>query len=167
MLNRQVVDLSEWSEVLNVLPFEEHENAVWALRVEGEGTLASRSVLDLFGLAEYPTEYHNELAIPVGGDLAYVLRGRDTSLIDLVHNAERWWSQFRGRALRGRPRGSGTWKDEDEFREAIHKVVGTLRERGYKPTQEKVAESLGCDDRVLRHWIKRYGLNWNDILKAT
>ena len=167
MLNRQVVNLSEWSEVFNILPFEEYEKAVWALRVEVEGSLASRSVLDLFGLAEYPTDYHKEFGIPAGGDLAYVLRGRDTSLTDLVDNAERWWSQFRGRALRGRPRGSGTWKDADEFREAARNVVGMLRERGYKPTQERVAEVLDCNDRVLRYWIKRYGLNWNDILKAT
>jgi hypothetical protein len=71
--------------VLNVLPLEVYEKAVWALRVEVEGSLASRSVLDLFGLAEYSTEYHKEFGIPAGGDLAYVLRGRDTSLTDLVH----------------------------------------------------------------------------------
>jgi hypothetical protein len=170
MANREVSNPSEWSEVLNVLPFEEYEKAVWALRVEDERSLASRSILDLFGLAEYPSEFHKEFGIPVGGDLAYVLRarrGRDTSLTDLVDNAERWWSQFRGRALRGRPRGSGTWKDADEFREAARNVVGMLRERGYKPTQERVAEVLNCNDRVLRYWIKRYGPKWNDILKAT
>ncbi len=52
--------------MLNVLPLEEYEKAVWALRVEVEGSLASRSVLDLFGLAEYPTEYHKDFGIPAG-----------------------------------------------------------------------------------------------------
>ena len=56
LINCQEMDeLSEWSDVLNVLPFEGYEEAMWALRVEHrEGTIVQ--VLDLFGLAEYPTE---------------------------------------------------------------------------------------------------------------
>ncbi len=159
--NREANDLSEWSEVLNVLPFAGYEKAMWALRVEVQG-----GVLDLFGLEDYPTEFHKAHGIPVAGDLAFMLRGRDTSLTDLVHEAKRWWSPFRGRALQGRPRGSGTWQDAGEFREAARNVVRTLREHGYKPTQENVAENLGCNDRVLRYWIDRYGVTWNDLLKA-
>lgn len=113
--NGEVDCFSEWSEVLNVLPFEDYEAAVWALRVEVGG-----NILDLFGLEDYPTELHKNLGFPVAGDLAYVLRGRDTSLTDLVHRAERWWSLFRGRSLRGRPRGSGTWEDADAFRDDGH-----------------------------------------------
>ena len=69
MANREVDDLSEWSEVLNVLPFEEDETAMWALRVRVGGDLAGRGVLDLFGLAEYPTELHRKLDWPVAGEL--------------------------------------------------------------------------------------------------
>jgi hypothetical protein len=45
--NREVDNQSEWSEVLNVLPFEGHETALWALRVKVGGSLSSRSVLPL------------------------------------------------------------------------------------------------------------------------
>lgn len=162
----EVDDPWEWSDVLNVLPFDEHEVAMWALRVREGGSLAGRGVLDLFGLAEYPSDRHKELDSPTAGDLVYVLRGRDTSLVDLVQYAKKWWSFYRGRLLRGRPRGSGTWRDADEFKSAVHKAVETLREHGRKVTQESVAQSLPCDDRVLRWWIKRYGLNWNDISKG-
>jgi hypothetical protein len=159
--NREWDNQSEWSEVLNVLPFKGYEKAMWALRVEAEG-----GVLDLFGLEDYPTKFHKVHRIPVAGDLAYALRGTETSLTDLIHEAKRWWSRFRGRALQGRPRGSGTWRNAGEFRDAARNVVRTLRERGYKPTQENVAENLNCSDRVLRQWIDRYGVTWDDILKA-
>jgi hypothetical protein len=159
---REVDDPSEWSEVLNVLPFEGDERAMWALRVE-----VREDTLDLFGLEDYPSEFHKEFGISVAGDLACVLRGRGASLTDLLHNADRWWSHFRGRALQGRPRGSGIWEDADEYRVALSEAVQTLRAHGYKPTQERVAEPLSCDDRVLRYWNDRFGVRWADILKAT
>ena len=166
MSHIEVDNLSEWSEVLNVLPFEEHETAMWALRVKVVGSLSSWSALDLFGLADYPTDLHKKYELPAAGNLAYVLRGRDASPIDLVHNAKRWWSRFRGRSLLGRPRGSGTWANVDEFRVAVGKAVQTLRAHGRKVTQESVAEILSCDDRVLRQWLTQFGLDWRDVSKA-
>ena len=68
LMKRQEMDqFVEWVEVLQALPFEGNEQAMWTLRVEHEeGTVVY--TLDLFGLAEYPTEQHQALDVPVAGD---------------------------------------------------------------------------------------------------
>jgi hypothetical protein len=163
---QEMDDVLEWSEVLHVLPFEGDEAAMWALRVEhGEGTVVYN--LDLFGLAEYPTEQHQALGVPVAGDLAFSVRGKGRFLTEeLLGAAERWWGQFRGFTLRGRPLGSGTWASREEFEDALRQAVTKVRSEGSKVTQESVAQHLYTNDRQLRAWIEHFQVNWLEIRKG-
>ena len=163
LMNRQEMDDAlEWSEALHVLPFEGDEAAMWALRVEHtEGAIVH--VLDLFGLAEYPTEGHQAAGVPVAGDLAFSVRGKGRSLIEILDSAERWWGQFRGLTFRGRPPGSGTWASREEFMDALRQAVTKVRSEGGKVTQESVALHLYTNDRQLRDWIKRFKVEWAEV----
>lgn len=158
MENGETGNLSEWREVLGVLPFGGDEKAMWALRVEAQG-----GVLDLFGLEDYPTEFHKAHDIPVAGRLAFSLRGTDTSLTDLVHEAKRWWSPFRGLAALGRPPGTGRWSSREHFLAEAKAAVTMMRIEGEKITQETVAARLHTSDRMLRDSIKRFGSSWPEI----
>jgi len=159
---QEINDVLEWSEVLHVLPFEGDEEAMWALRVERtEGTVVH--VLDLFGLAEYPTEWHQAYEVPVAGELAFSVRGKGRSLIEILESAERWWGQFRGLTFRGRPPGSGTWASCEEFEDALRQAVTKVRSEGGKVTQESVALHLYTDDRQLRDWMKRFKVEWAEV----
>jgi hypothetical protein len=160
--------LSEWSEVLNVLPFEEYEKAMWALRVEHRESTTVHT-LDLFGLAEYPTEECQALEFPVAGALAYSVRGEGkfpTDLIDLLSAAERWWAQFRGLALRGRPSGTGRWESREHLLNTLIEAAEKTRSDGDKVTQENVAERLFTGDRELREWLQRYKIDWTEVRKS-
>ncbi len=149
----------------NLVPFEGDEKAIWALRVEGKD-----SILDLFGLTAHQSEPQGRARSRRGhaaitpGELAYVLRGRDTSLIGLLDSARRWWSQFSGNPIQGRPRDSGTFASADDFESALRTAVRGLRERQRKVTQESVAHVLSCDPRQLRRWLKHYNVGWMDVL---
>jgi hypothetical protein len=158
MENSEVDNPSEWWEVLNVLPFEGYEKAMWTLRLEVPG-----GVLDLFGLEDYPTAFHQTHDIPVAGELAYSLRGTDTSLTDLVHEAKRWWSPFRGLTFLGRPKGTGRWSSREHFLAEAKAAVAVMRVEGEKITQETVAARLYTSDRMLRDWIKRFESSWLEI----
>jgi hypothetical protein len=160
---QEMDEVVEWLEVLHALPFEGFEKAMWALRVEQvEGTVAS--TLNLFGLAEYPTERHQALGVPVAGDLAFSIYGKGRFLTEeLLDAAERWWGQFRGLALRGRPPGTGTWESREEFEEALRRAVAEVRSEGSKVTQESVAQHLYTDDRQLRAWSEHFRVNWLEI----
>jgi hypothetical protein len=158
-------DILEWSEALHVLPFDGDERAMWALRVEHtEGTLVH--VLDLFGLAEYPTERHQALEVPVAGDLAFSVRGKGRSLIEILDSAERWWGQFRGLTLRGRPTGTGTWESREHFETELHQAIAETRAEGDKVTQENVALRLHTDSRQLRRQVRYFGLSWKEIRQS-
>ncbi len=139
--------------LLNLVPFKGEEEALWALRV-----CRGDTVLDLFGLAS-----RTERGTFTGGELAYRLSGEDTSLLDLQSKAKQWWSKRLGRAIQGRPRGSGRWTSRDDFEGTILAAVRTLRAGGRKVTLEKVAKIIPCDDRYLRDRIKYYGFEWKDI----
>ena len=159
---QEMDDALEWSEALHVLPFDGDEAAMWALRVEHtEGTIVH--VLDLFGLAEYPTEGHQAAEAPVAGDLAFSVRGKGRSLIETLEAAERWWGQFRGLTFRGRPRGSGTWASREEFEDALRQAVTKVRSEGGKVTQESVALHLYTNDCQLRDWMKRFKVEWAEV----
>jgi hypothetical protein len=149
MTRRDVDDLSEWAEVYSVLPFDEYQTAMWALRVEGEWGPKTEHVLDLFGLAEYPTENHQRFDIAVAGVLTYVLRGQSMFFPDVLQAARRWWSQFKGLFILGRPLNSGTWSSTDEFKTELYTVVTALRTQGRKVTQEAVVEFLSRDIKTL------------------
>jgi len=149
-------------ELLNSVPFQEYECAMWALRIERR-KLAAVHALDLFGLATYPTEAHQRSGLPVAGKLAFSVRGHDRFLIDLLDAAERWWAQFRGLTFKGRPKGTGTWRNREHFLGEAKMTVTTMRVEGEKITQESVAARLLTNDRQLREWIKKFNATWQEI----
>jgi hypothetical protein len=157
MIHPDVKDLSEWSEVFDVLPFEEYERAVWALRVEHR-TFPTVHTLDLFGLAEYSTEN-------VAGPLAFSVRGKSRFLIDVLYAADRWWAQFKGLTLRGRPKGTGTWASPEHFQDDLDQTLAEMRSREEKITQESVSEHLGIHKKTLVRWLQICGRNWSEIQK--
>jgi hypothetical protein len=155
----------DWKELFQRVPFDGDEAALWALRIAREG-----SALDLFGLAEYPTEEHRREGVAVMGRLAYVLRGGDISLIDLVRAAGHWWKRFRGLPVGGRPVNTGTWGSAEEFKEALQTAIRMARGQKRGVTQEAVADFFtretgfpNCDDSQLRRWIRHYGLDWKEL----
>lgn len=166
--NRFAHSDEDWREVFQLVPFDGNQEALWALRIEGED-----SALDLFGLATYPTDEHKREEGAMMGELTYVLRGGDTSLLSLLRAARQWWSRFRGLPMGGRPINSGVWDSGGEFREAAQMAVRELRARGEKTTQEAVADFFSkepgfpnCTDRQLRHWCSHYGFgNWKNLIK--
>jgi len=162
---QEMDDALEWSEALHVLPFDGDEAAMWALRVEHtEGTIVH--VLDLFGLAEYPTEGHQAAGVPVAGDLAFSVRGKGRSLIEILEAAERWWGQFRGLTLRGRPRGTGMWESREHLENEVRQAVAKMRSEGDKVTQENVAQRLRTGSPQLRERIRHFGLSWQELRKS-
>lgn len=163
MACREMDELSEWSDILNALPFEGDEKAMWALRVERR-TGATINTLDLFGLAKYES-YPVIGPWAVAGKLAFSMRGQDRSLVDLVDAAEKWWAQFRGFALQGRPPGTGTWRNRKDFADALNWAVTKTRSEGDKATQENVAKRLYTDARQLRSHVKRFGLTWREVIE--
>ncbi len=158
-------DTTSQDTLVNLVPFEGDEEAIWALRVEGKD-----SVLELFGLTANQAEpegrgrNRREGAAITPGELAWVLRGKDTSLIGLLDNARRWWSRFFGSPIPGRPRDSGTFASGDDFEETVHDIIRTLRSQQRKVTQESVSQSLNCDPRQLRRWLKHYSVGWTDVV---
>lgn len=161
-----VGELEGWPEVHSVLPFDGGTLAFWALRIERRN-LTHTDTLDLFGLAEYPTEAHQGRRFPpVAGELAYVLRGRGTSLLDVLDPARRWWGQFHGLAFPpGRPKGTGTWESPEHFEAELRRIVPEMRSEGIKITQENVAERLYTNDTQIRRWCKRLGPRWEEVKK--
>lgn len=131
-------------ELLKLMPFEEDEEALCALRVQNGG-----STLDLFGLAAYPTTEHREYGLALNGPLAFALRGRDPSLIDLVHAAKRWWSRFEGHPIVGRPANTGVWASADDFRDALEEALGSLREQGCKVTGPRLRHDMAANQELL------------------
>jgi hypothetical protein len=112
-------------ELLNTGPFEEYECAMWALRIERRKLVAVHT-LDLFGLATYPTEAHQRSGLPVAGKLAFSVHGHDElsiDLLDLLDAAKRWWANFRGLTLRGRPKGTGAWATREDLVAALEEAV--------------------------------------------
>lgn len=151
-------------ELLSVVPFEKSEEAIWALRIEHRQLEAVRT-LDLFGLAEYPTQKHRARGTPIAGPLAFSIRGYGRFwATDLLDAAERWWAQFSGLSLKGRPRGTGTWPTREAFLSALEKAAAETRFDGQKVTQETVAKRffkpVGTSARQLRTWCREHEVDW-------
>lgn len=65
----------------------------------------------------------------------------------------------------GRPLGTGTFQNAEEFREVIGKIIRELDEQGKKPLQKIVADTYDCNVRQLRDWCKEFtGLKWQDFV---
>ncbi len=163
MIRPEMVDMSTWADVFDILPFEEYEQAMWTLHIEDRWRPAGKGALEIFGLASYPTELHQRLGHPVAGDLAYVVRGQGSHLLELLDAAEKWWRQFRGLVLKNRPTGTGTWTDREHFLGAAKEAAADIRSSGDKVTQEKVATRLLSSDSQLRGWIRHFGTTWQEI----
>lgn len=162
MIRPEMADISARAEVFGVLPFEEYEQAMWAVRIQCRELVSVHS-LDLFGLAEYPDGLHQSLDIPVAGKLAYVIRGHGRNTLDLLDAAEKWWSQFRGLTFRGRPTGTGTWSGREEFLSVAREAAAKTRSEGDRATQENVAARLFTGDRQLRKWCEDFDVSWQEI----
>jgi hypothetical protein len=163
-------DEAAYMASVRMASFEGREEAIWAIRVTVSG-----STLDLFGLADRSADAaQSQENDPVSmGGLRYILRGSDTSLVEIVRAAERWWSDFRGLTVQGRPPNSGAWADADEFKDALRTAITALRKEGRVATQQEVTSYFcthsgfpGCKDRQLRRWLARYGVIWQDFLTS-
>jgi hypothetical protein len=146
-----------WAELLNIVPFEEDEEALWALRVE-----RGSAVLDLFGLAAEPTEDRRKERAVTVGKLESNLLGSDKTLLNLVGAAKHWWSRFQGISIDGLPPGSGIWTSAEQFKDDLRKALSTLRRQGRKETQEEVSKFLHCDIRTLQRAHDRFDFPWRD-----
>ena len=163
-------DEAAYMASLRMASFEGQEEAMWVIRVTVSG-----STLDLFGLADRSADAtltKEDGPVSMGG-LRYILRGSDTSLVEIVRAAERWWSDFRGLRVQGRPPNSGAWADADEFKDALRTAITDLRREGRVATQQEVTTYFcthpgfpGCNDRQLRRWLARYGVIWQDFLTS-
>ena len=69
----------------------------------------------------------------------------------------------RGLTLRGRPKGTGTWRDREHFLSAARAAVMEMRVSGGKVTQEAVAARLNTSDRMLRQWVADFNVTWQEI----
>lgn len=101
------------------------------------------------------------------------IEGDYTTLRDEANLVARWYAKtVLGKVMRGRPPGSGTFENRQEFVECVGAVIDELIEHGEKPTQERVAEYMSnhshlpcCDDRRIRDWCKRFGVDWEDLIR--
>jgi hypothetical protein len=159
-IGMQALGLKTFSwELYNLMPFEGHEAALWAIHID-----AGAFVLDLFGLGT-PYGQGDERAYEIG-ELGYRMQGRGRGPLDLVARADRWWTQFRGEKITGRPYGSRRWASLDEFKKDVRSARDTLRIQRRKATQENVAEALYTDARQIRRELERHGIaSWKDFLK--
>jgi hypothetical protein len=150
-------------ELLNIVPFDGDEEAIWALRIERRHS-ATVHTLDMFALIE-------RKGTPVAGALAFSIHGRDR-FTDLLNHAERWWHPWYGRPLQGRPKGSGRWSSREHFESALRQAVARTRSAGDKVKQETVAPRLypsylSDPARQLRADVETHGMKWRqDILRG-
>jgi hypothetical protein len=70
---------------------------------------------------------------------------------------------------RGRPPGSGTYASEEELLQDVCPIIKDLRDKGWRPTQKRVARMLlGYRSvRQLQRWLDRFNLTWADVLERT
>jgi hypothetical protein len=163
-------DIAAYMASVRMASFEGREEAMWAIRITASG-----NTLDLFGLVDHSADAappRDGSLVSMGG-FRYILRGSDTSLVEIVRAAERWWSDFRGLRVQGRPPNSGAWADADEFKDALRTAITALRKEGRVATQQEVTTYFctrpgfpRCNDRQLRRWLARYGVIWQDFLTS-
>jgi hypothetical protein len=108
---------------------------------------------------------------PEKGVSMSAIRGADQEAVTLEDVNHAW------RALRflcqlplnvgGRPKGTGTYTSKEDAERAIRTAVKELGDLGIKPTQHDVARHLiYSNERALRHVLKRWGLDWNELRKG-
>jgi hypothetical protein len=69
----------------------------------------------------------------------------------------------------GRPDHSGWYADRDQFRTALLLAIAKVRQRGFFPSQERVALALipQLTTRTLQRNLKKYHLAWQPLLHET
>jgi hypothetical protein len=155
------------------MPFDGDEEALMVLRIP-----LARAALDLFLLGEWG-ERTAESEILYIGKLKWQVRGEtDAALRAVSHTvqqARRWLAPFQGhRVGAGRPRGTGYFRNADEFDQALRVAVIALRDQRRHLTQENVAAyfsrssgpvHLDCTDRQLRKWLRQFhpGCTWEQV----
>ena len=89
----------------------------------------------------------------------------------IVNGEEPFATLFAQRApapQRGRPRGSGTYATSEAFLAAVRPILGTLKQEGCYPSEERVAQMLlgsNADPaRQLRVWLRRFNLAWDTVV---
>jgi hypothetical protein len=101
-----------------------------------------------------------------------------------VRQALQDWDESNGKAAfrllsvgvdpskRGRPKGSGRFRDAQEFQSAVQEAAQALRNEGTRVNQETVGRfllpvnSASSSDRQLRTWLTCIHLNWDDLVRA-
>ncbi len=159
-------ELNGVEELFNVVPFDGHEEALWALRIERRRPTAVHA-LDLFGLVETPQKSTGRpgtarraalllsCAATTNPRLAYWTLRRDCGLHSTVVPSEA-----------GPKKGTGTWEDREHFATELERARIKTHSEGHKVNQENVADRLHISPRQLRAWIKYYGLTWGKIKRG-
>gem|GEM_PF-2940656 len=92
---------------------------------------------------------------------------------ELAQKLQRWYNHhLLGRAVRGRPLGSGAFSSRQECLVTLRDAAQTLRHQGKRPTQQAVADLLsewGLTTAAqpldtLLYWLRHYGISWRDVV---
>jgi hypothetical protein len=111
----------------------------------------------------------------------------DHRVTALLETVRRWWRPFVGQRVgQGRPRGSGTFSSEAEFRAIVDPIVRTIKRQGRRPTLEAVGMELEDREyitarasdgnglgmakdpgRQVQRWVRRLtGGTWDEYLNT-
>ncbi len=66
----------------------------------------------------------------------------------------------------GRRKGSGRFRNKEACAIWLISAIRQLCAQQIEVTEEAVAEVLSTDDRTVRHWLKKYDLDWQELLKV-
>jgi len=75
---------------------------------------------------------------------------------------------FPPQSPKGRPEGSGYFRDKREFTRALKRAIRQVRSSGRTVTQPEVARMLlpsGTTTRQLQKWMDRYLIDWKDVIR--
>jgi hypothetical protein len=157
---------------------EEQAGSMWLLGLmervwpdqppaDADGTLLRRHIEELRYARENPSYRFVSSAWRIEGDYADFRKE--------IENLSRWYTKnLMGIVMGGRPHGSGTFADGDEFLSAVRKAIEALDSFGRKPTQKAVADHFSyhpgfpaCSARQLRRWCKLTPYrDWEELVKS-
>lgn len=145
------------SAALQGAPFAGDECALLVVRCEIAGTTVAFFGLSRPGIA-HGTE---EVGAVVCGPCRFTAVGDNPTceaVRAFIGRARRWWAQFEGRPVTGRPSGS-TVSAED-----LHRAVAAIRDAGWRPTQESVAEYLDRSVSTISRSAKGHFGSWQTLV---
>lgn len=66
----------------------------------------------------------------------------------------------------GRPAGSGTYQNEEDFILTVREIILQLSESGERLTRKNVAEKINVDERTLSRWVNNFtGKHWKEFIE--